>query len=503
LNNLLLATALCLIVSSGCTEDETTVTQPPGPPNTGSADFTRYVAVGNSVTAGYQSYALSQRDQPQSFTNLLAGQVQTGFELPLIKDPGIGGRIRLLSLSPLTLVQEQSVAPIASSNLNIALARPYNNLGIAGAILYDIMDTTDASANFVNKSAARGNPFFALVLRNSALGRSIFQQARNLAPTFITCWIGNNDVLGYATSGGLSGSNAGLFAPPRTLPTEAVLFGVWYSQLLDSLQSIPSVTGIVTANIPNIPSLPFFTTLGPQIHAKLLPGIPLRYQRNGNKGPASDTTTLAGSPADPYILLTGYAYAPLLGRPGGKWYRDLAASRGVPVDSVMAPLMALGIDTTKPFGFHPQNPWPDALTLDDGERAIADNAITSFNATIGGAASARGIPVVDVAALFNQALAKQIYYPELGTFSSDFITGGTFSYDGIHPSSRGQAMIANEFIKIINSQFSAQIPFVSVPAVPGMPIGKTSLQADRPVSYDRWKNFLEVMGGLPASGHSN
>jgi len=325
MNIFLSAFALCLILSSGCAEDETTVIQPAGPPNTGSADFTRYVAIGNSITAGYQSSALSQRDQPQSFSNLLAKQVQTSFEVPWIKDPGIGGRLRLVSLSPLTLVQEQSVPPVGSSNLNIALARPYNNLGITGAILYDIMDTTDASANFVNKSAARGNPFFALILRNSALGRSAFQQARNLTPTFITCWIGSNDVLGYATSGGLSGSNAGLAAPPRTLPTESSLFGLWYSQLLDSLQSIPLVTGIITANIPNIPSLPFFTTLGPQIHAKLLPGIPLRYQRNGNKGAASDTTTLGGSPADPYILLTGFTYAPLLGLPGGKWDRDIAA----------------------------------------------------------------------------------------------------------------------------------------------------------------------------------
>jgi lysophospholipase L1-like esterase len=487
------------MLSAGCKEDETTVTQPPPPPNTGSANFTTYVAVGNSVTAGYQSDALSQRDQPQSFTNLLAKQVQTPFEIPLIKDPGIGGRIRVVSLSPLTLVQEQSVPPSASSNLNIALPRPYNNLGIAGAIMYDIMDTTDASANFVNKSAARGNPFFALVLRNAALGRNVFQQARNLAPTFITCWIGNNDVLGYATSGGLAGSNAGLFAPPRTLPTETILFGLWYNQILDSLRSIPSVTGIVTANIPNIAALPFFTTLGPQIHPRIPPFLPMRYQRNGNKGPATDTTTLGGAPSDPYILLTGYAYAPLLGHPTGKWYRDLAAMRGVPVDSVIAP----GIDTTKPFGFHPQNPWPDALTLDDGERTIAGNAITAFNSAIAGAASARGIPVVDVGALFDQVLARQVYYPELGTFSSDFITGGTFSYDGVHPSSRGQALIANEFIKKINEQFGAQIPPVSVPSVPGMPIGKTSLQPGAPVSYAGWKDFLEVMGGVPAFVNSH
>jgi hypothetical protein len=75
-------------------------------------------------------------------------------------------------------------------------------------------------------------------------------------------------------------------------------------------------------------------------------------------------------------------------------------------------------------------------------------------------------------------------------------------------------LIANEFIKKINAQYGAQIPLVSVPAVPGIPIGKTSLESGAPPSatktadkkggdYQGWKDFLELMGGLPASGHSN
>ncbi len=488
-----------LVLLAGCEEDETATTTPPvGPPNTGSANFVRYVSIGNSLTAGFQSNALSERDQVSSFPNLIAKQVQVAFEQPLMMNPGIGSRIRLVNLTP-TLVNEAGVNPLdPASNLNANLQRPYNNLGIPGAVLYDILDTTGASSNFVAKSIARGNPFFAQILRSQLLGRSVFQQARALSPTFITLWIGNNDVLGYAVSGGTSGSNV-LPPNPHTLPTEALLFDVWFRQLIDSVRTTGA--GIVTANIPDVSAIPFFTTLGPQIHAKLPKNIvliprkdggvdtiitltPIRYQQHGNNGVAFDTTTLSGASSDPLILLTGGAYAPLLGHPTGKWYRD----NGIAVPP--------GIDTTQPFGFHPQNPWLNALTLDEFEIKRALEAIDNFNASIDSIAANRGIGVVNIHGIFNNILQHGLYVSDLGTFSTSFILGGVFSYDGVHPSSRGEAIIANEFITVINTKFNAQILPVTISSVAGLPIGKVS--APQPtMDYERvdWKEFLEVMGG--------
>ena len=211
---LIIALVFSVFYFSGCDDDDVVVTPPP-PFSPGTADFSMYVSIGNSLTAGFQSNALSERDQVHSFTSMLSKQTQrTSFEQPLILNPGIGGRLRLVNLAP-TIVTETSVDPVPSSNLNIALLRPYNNLGIPGSILFDMVDEDD----FGVKSVARGNPFFALILRNAALGSSVINQTRNLQPTFITAWIGNNDVLGYATSGGTSGTNA-----DRTLPTELPTF---------------------------------------------------------------------------------------------------------------------------------------------------------------------------------------------------------------------------------------------------------------------------------------
>jgi len=468
---LLLGLALLCLVFMGCEEDDENgiATPPPSEPiNTGSANFARYVALGNSLAAGYQSNALSERDQVYSYPNQIAKHVGTTFEQPLIMNPGIGARQRLISLTGPVIVNETGVDPTSpASNLNGALPRPYNNLGIPGAIIFDMADSTD----FGLKSVQRQNPFFAQILRTAALGKSIIAQAVALNPTFISVWIGNNDVLGYATSGGRRGTNAGLGGiPPQTRPTETVLFDTWFRDLMSRLKATGA--GIVAANIPNVTSIPFFTTMGPQIKAKLPAGVYMRYQRNGNNSVAFDSTRF-DTPTAPLITLIGSTYAPLLGQNTGKWYRDNRITTLPP-----------GIDTTKPFGFHPQNPWPDALTLDSGEQTIVADAVAGFNASIDSICANRGIGVVNFNSFLRTISQTGLYVSGLGTFSSSYITGGVFSYDGVHPTSRGGAIIANEWIKVINSKFNASIPPISPGSAPGIPIGKLPALGE-----DIWPNF--------------
>lgn len=446
----LAVTLALLLFAAGCAEDQPTE-QAEQPLNTGTANFTTYVALGNSLTAGYQSSALSQRDQPWSFPNLIAQSLKTSFEQPLIKDPGIGGRLRLVNLVP-TIVSEASVNPTdPASNLNASLPRPYNNLGIPGAVVFDMLDESD----FAAKSAQRSNPFFAQILRTSTFGKSIFAQAKALKPTFITLWIGNNDVLGYATTGG-SGA-----------PTNPAAFNALYRGVLDSLRTTGA--GIVVANIPDVSAIPFFTTVGPSIAASLPQGIALWYQENGNRGPATRSTRL-NTASEPLLTLAGISYASLLGRPTGQYYRDVAARLGAPVSAVIG----AGIDTTKPFALHPQNPWPDPLTLDLDEQTIARTAVTTFNTIIDTLARNRNIAVVDFYSFLNTIKTNGLNVPGIGTFSTSFILGGLFSYDGVHPTSRGHAIIANEWLKVINTKFNASLPPLSIISAPGIPLGKVA-----------------------------
>jgi len=204
---MLFAFAASAILLTGC-QDRTELTAPNAPnPKSGSADFTRFVTIGNSLTAGYQSSALYRSAQVYGYGNLIAKQTGTSFAIPYISDPGIGGRMKVVSLD---LAKGAIVIGYDGSTgtpENTIYPAPYNNLGIPGALLYDVLNatssTTCASYVFGNPATRQPNVFFDIVLRGQG---TQFSQTKALHPAFSATWIGNKDVLGFATSGGFSPS---------------------------------------------------------------------------------------------------------------------------------------------------------------------------------------------------------------------------------------------------------------------------------------------------------
>ncbi len=472
------------LIAVGCKKDEFIPAQPTIPPwNKGTADFTRYVAIGNSLTAGFQSNALSTRDQAYSFPNLLATAFRTSsFVQPLFVNPGVGNRQTLAAFSIAagpTIINEPNVFPgNPAPYVSAPPAGAYDNLGIPGAVLGDIINTTDFAGQL---TGPRRNPFFLLVLRSSALGRNILAQARSRNPTFMTCWIGSNDVLGYATGGG---SNPGLL-------TSAALFNTLYRQLMDSLRSI--TPNVVVANIPDVTTIPFFSTVAGSVAPRIPAGVQLRYQRGTNTGVSFDSTRLTSPYGAPYFCLTGSAYAPFLGRAGGqgggKFYRDNASA---------FPTLPAGIDTTKPFGFHPQNPWPTALVLDDAEAATAAGRIADFNRSIDSLARNRGFAVVNMNAVLKDLSGGGRSVPGYGTFSTAYITGGAFSYDGVHPSSRGAVLMANEFIKVINAKYAATVTAIDYGTAPQLQgLGKEGVGKVTGGDFGSFDFYLDLLRNIP------
>jgi hypothetical protein len=145
--------------------------------NTGSADFSSFVAVGHSLTAGYSNGGVSVDWQTFSFGALVHSQAGGSgpYEQPLFSDPGIPAQLELISLSPLTISQKAGTAV----PLNLAYGAAYNNLGIPGANVSDVLGTIC------------GFPLFDLILRNQACGGAfpdlpVVAQALSLQPTFVS-----------------------------------------------------------------------------------------------------------------------------------------------------------------------------------------------------------------------------------------------------------------------------------------------------------------------------
>jgi len=449
---------LTVIVSSilffSC-EDRNELTDPVISDNT-AASFERFVSIGNSLTHGVQSNAVYETAQEYSFGNQIANQAGAKYEQSLFSNPGTGGRIEVKAIVP-TL--EIVANPNKGEPTNLNYAGLYNNLGVKWAFIADAVNTTNAS-NCFTAQFGLPNPLFDVVLRNHG---SQFAQAKKQKPTMLTFWLGNNDILAHATRGG-------------TMPyTPEQTFAFLYNQAMDSLEVLKNSFGtkIVLANIPSVTSVPYFTTVGPAVGAKLKQLQSLVPQIEGlvySKATApfiDKATPNALISGDVLLTLDGAAAAKMIGDTTGVYY----TSFGIPIPT--------GVITKAPFGLAPQNPWPNNLILDPSEIAIVANVVSSYNSTIAELATAKGFALVDVNAFLNE-VAVNNYQTNGLTFTAKYVEGGLFSLDGIHPTSQGYAIIANLFIDVINKSYNTDIPKINVSTIPG------SLELAKRVSRDKY-----------------
>src|SRR5688572_14912920 len=138
----------------------------------GQADFSRYVAFGDSLTAGFDSGSLVRSAQATSYPALLARQFGTAdFQQPLVTEPGIPAQLQLVSLAPLVIAPKSGRGDPA----NLNLPRPYNNMAVPGADIADLVGTITDNGGLHD-----------LILRR--LGFTQLEQGLSLRPTFATLW---------------------------------------------------------------------------------------------------------------------------------------------------------------------------------------------------------------------------------------------------------------------------------------------------------------------------
>ncbi|MDQ2769044.1 MAG: hypothetical protein M3Y54_00910, partial [Bacteroidota bacterium] len=181
----------------------------------GSADFSRYIAVGNSLTAGYADGGLYREGQLNSYPSILAGQFAKAgggdFVQPLFTEAQSNGSgyLRLAGFTaaglPITAPVTTSLAVrggTAASPLYTKFTDPINNLGVPGIRMSDIQTAGYGSQ--------LGNPYFERITPDGTPFQTYLDRVRAVVttqkPTFFSEWLGNNDVLGFATAGGAASS---------------------------------------------------------------------------------------------------------------------------------------------------------------------------------------------------------------------------------------------------------------------------------------------------------
>ncbi|WP_282123269.1 G-D-S-L family lipolytic protein [Algibacter mikhailovii] len=462
----------------------------------GEADFSKFVSVGNSLTSGLSDGTVFLAAQKMSFPKILSEKFALvgggDFTQPLVNDNygGLalnGSRLagprfvigeNPCSGDPTPAGLESVIGPVTVST-DILLNNPtgpFNNMGVPGAKSYHLL--APGYGNLSNLPLGLANPYF-IRMTGSTPDASVLELTMAQAPSFFSLWIGNNDVLGYATSGG-DGTNP--ITPVDGPP--GVGFNQTYSALIATLTS-GGAKGIV-ANIPYVTDIAHFTTVAwntldptDECQADLAPQIPVLNAQL--YGPLKAIFTALGEP-DRIDLLTANgpnpllindetatdrraeiaaALTPVLGAPtAGAFGVIFGKARQATADDLVVLSAASVIAQTQPGVPAPVNvngisfPLADKWVLIPSEKAEIKTAVDNFNATIEAAANQAGLAFVDMNALLTQLTSTGITSDNF-TLTSGLITGGAFSLDGIHLTSRGYALVANEFMKAIDITYSS------------------------------------------------
>lgn len=221
-------------------------------PSSGGADFSNYLGIGNSLTAGYMDAGLYLEGQDMSTPAIFAKQLKEvnpnlPFSQPTMPVNGSGYlKLKALDLANQIFVFEQ-IPP--DPGWTDKVPGTYQNLGITGIRVKDI------TVNGYGASAEQGNPYFYRILAPEEAMKSYLDKVSDAEISIYTCWIGNNDMLDYAISGGAFGA-AGLPVTGANGLTPVDEFEASYDALMSVLNG-KGAKGIL-GTLPDIGVIPFF-----------------------------------------------------------------------------------------------------------------------------------------------------------------------------------------------------------------------------------------------------
>lgn len=480
----------------------------PNPPaenyTAGDADFSNYVAIGNSLTAGYMDGAIYNMSQQNSIPALMnqafyeVGGVENfqqpdinsenGYNSSASTETMVLGRFKLDTSipGPSPTITGDPILPYTGNTSTL------NNFGVPGVKVAHLLTPL-----------ASENPYYARFASNPGTS-TILGDALSAEPTFFSLWIGNNDVLDYARGG----------AADPSLLTSTGDFQTYYQMVVSQLMTVSNLKG-VAVNIPYILAIPYFqaisydrialdeATAGQASAAfagfnAALDALVANLGHDADDAEARKVNYAAG--ANPILI-----YDEDLEDLGPKFDMLMGAGAVTPEQRAqLAPyeqsrpatendiiLMSAGrvlgtlADSSNPLSvIGVALPLGDEYVLTPQELVEVETARQTFNAIIeqviegtNDAAGETRIAFYDITA--NSSLFADVFGlsdGELGTkeggtyLAPDFSPNGIFSTDGIHPNSRGNALLVNELLETIEDAFNANLPEVNVLDLPSVQV---------------------------------
>jgi len=476
----------------------------------GEANFSNYVALGNSLTAGYADGALYLTGQENSYPNIMAQQFAKVQEIQSFTQPLVNDNAGGLLLAGTQITSNRRVLAYGAdgtpaprvytgmqptTDITNVLSGPFSNMGVPGAKSFHLVTPNYGDISGVPVGSA--NPYF--VRFASSPSTTVLADAAAQNPTFFSVFIGNNDILSFATSGGVGVDQTGNLDPSTYGSndiTDPQVFASAYSAIVNTMVGTGADGALV--NIPDVTSIPFFTTvpnnalvldattaanltgffqavagifaqgaiqqgLDPATAQAVAAQYALTFNEGANRFlidvPVSQTNPLGfrQMTAQELLVLTidrgalAQGYGSVVLTPEVMQVLGILQTGGQPTPEQAGLVLAAvsGID--------------DKDALDKDELVAISTAQASYNATIKALAQANGLAFVDVQTTLAQ-VANGGFSFDGGVLTSAFASGGAFSLDGVHPTPRGYALVANIIIDAINATYNSTVPKVNIGA---------------------------------------
>lgn len=391
-------------VASACSTTKDIVR--PTPPT--DALFASYVALGNSLTAGFQSGGINDSTQEQGYAVIVAAQMNTPFTLPLLAKPGCPPPIDNFLTQERVGGGTSTTCALREQAGGVAVI---NNVAVPGANAFDPTSPIGSGGSGALATFVLG-------------GKTQVQRALDAKPTFVSIWIGNNDVLPAALSGRLA-------ATPGVSPgiTSEVKFEQSYNAMMNGLAAGGTIKGGVLIGVVNVAAAPVFFPAAAVFDPEVFGAI----------------EAVVGAPVTVDTSCTPETQSLI------NFQLIAAMAAGTAPDTIACHALA---DHTNLLG--------DLYVLDAGEIATVSAAVAQYNAFIDSTATAKGWAYVDP----NDALTQlresgQIpVFPDLTQPTKPF--GEYISLDGIHPAAAAHLLIAGIIIDAINAKYGTHIPTVTL-----------------------------------------
>ncbi len=399
------ATVAALAIAAGCADNGPTAVvaglKPVNPL------FASYVALGNSITSGYQSGGITDSTEQQAYPALLARAMNTPYAYASLVAPGC----------PPPIVNFQTQARLGGgTSSTCALRNPasvapaLNNVAVPGATSLDPTSVTTAASNALSTFILGGKTQVA--------------KAADANPTFISAFIGNNDVLPAAVAGILvpsAGVSPGI--------TDTITFAKNYLAMVNGLKAIPTLKGGVLIGVVQVAAAPVLFPAAALFNPAFKAGFDQFVGTTTTILPTCTPTTTALLSFQIVAAIRAGQHPPVIG----------CAKNSIP-----------------------GTPVGDIFVLDSAEQATLTTTVNGYNNYIKSVATANGWAYYDPNTLLltlkspsNGCIAT---VPNLASATQPF--GPCVTLDGIHPSAMTHKLLANDLITTINAKYGTSIPAI-------------------------------------------